>query len=168
MLINEEDIVLEARIQVRLEAQLDDDGVVVAVDVCVDAVQALEHVADEGGKRLGEGDADARGEHGFVVYVGLDPRHEVLDVLRGGHLGGLLVRLRVLPEVLESGGGLVRLGLGMRVVVGLLVGGFHLWTALGRAELCDGAVEEVDLVVEVDDYHASSAWHPSWSTVSYH
>jgi hypothetical protein len=31
------------------------------------------------------------------------------------------------------------------------VGGFHLWAGLWRAELCDSAVEEVDLVVEVDD-----------------
>jgi hypothetical protein len=64
-------------------------------------------------------------------------------------------------------GGVIDVGAGVRGY-GLLVGGFHLWTALGRAELCDGAVEEVDLVVEVDDFHESSARHPSWSTVSYH
>jgi len=40
--------------------------------------------------------------------------------------------------------------------VGLLVGGFHLRTALGGAELGDGAIEEVDLVVEVDDCHLVS------------
>ena len=38
MLINEEHIVLEAGVQMRLETQLDDDWVVVAVDVGVDAV----------------------------------------------------------------------------------------------------------------------------------
>lgn len=102
MLINEQHIMLEARIQMRFEAQLDDDGIVVAVDVRVDAVQALEHVAYESGERLGERHADARGEHGFVVDVGLHPGHEVLDVLGCGHLGGLLVGLGVLPEVFES------------------------------------------------------------------
>jgi hypothetical protein len=40
------------------------------------------------------------------------------------------------------------------MLVSLLVGGFHLGTALGRTELGDGAVEEVDLVVEVDDCHS--------------
>lgn len=69
MLINEEHIVLEARIEVRLQTQLDNDGVVVAVDVRVDAVEALEHVSDERGEGLGKGDADARGKHGFVVDV---------------------------------------------------------------------------------------------------
>jgi hypothetical protein len=76
----------------------------VAVNVGVDAVQALEHVADEGGKGLGEGHADARGEHGFVVDVGLHPGHQVFDVLGRGHLGGLFEGFGVLPEVFESGG----------------------------------------------------------------
>jgi hypothetical protein len=35
----------------------------------------------------------------------LDPRHEVFDVGGGGHLGGFLVDVGVLPEVFESGGG---------------------------------------------------------------
>jgi hypothetical protein len=39
------------------------------------------------------------------------------------------------------------------VRVGLLVSSLHLRTALWGAELSDGAVEEVDLVVEVDDCH---------------
>jgi len=37
------------------------------------------------------------------------------------------------------------------VVKSLLVCGLHLRTALGRTELSDGAIEEVDLIVEVDD-----------------
>lgn len=104
MLIDEQDIVLEARVQMRLEAQLNDDRVVVAVDVRIDTVQALEHVADERGEGLGEGHADARGKHGLVVDVGLDPGHEVLDVLWRRHLGGFLVGFGVLPEVLEPAG----------------------------------------------------------------
>lgn len=103
MLINEQHIVLEARVEVRLETQLDDDRVVVAVDVCVDAVQPLEHVSNERGKGLGESNTNARGEHGFVVDIRLYPRHEVLNVLRRGHLRGLFVGLGVLPEVFKSG-----------------------------------------------------------------
>lgn len=38
MLVYEQHIVLEAGVEMRLQAQLDDDGVVVAVDMCVDAV----------------------------------------------------------------------------------------------------------------------------------
>lgn len=104
MLINEQDIVLETGIEMRLETQLDDDVVVVAVDVRVHAVQALEHVADQSGERLWKGHADAGREHGFVVYVGLDPGHEVLYVFGRRHFGGFLVGLGVLPEILEPGG----------------------------------------------------------------
>lgn len=92
---------LEARVEMRFEAQLNDDWVVVAVNVRIDAIQALEHVSDERRKGLWEGHADARGEHGLVVDVGLHPCHEVFNVLRSGHLGRLLERLRVLPEILE-------------------------------------------------------------------
>ena len=35
MLVNEQNIMLEARVQVRLQAELDDDRVMVTVNVCV-------------------------------------------------------------------------------------------------------------------------------------
>jgi hypothetical protein len=133
MLINEQDIVLEARIEMRLETQLNDDVVVVAVYVRVHAVQALEHVADQSGERLWKRHADAGREHGFVVYVGLDPGHEVLDVFGRRHFGGLLVRLGVLPQILEPGSMYVRFDLRWGVD-GLLVCCFHLWAALRGAE----------------------------------
>jgi hypothetical protein len=103
MLIDEQDIMLEARIKMGFKTQLNNHRIVVTVNVRIDAVEALEHVADEGGESLGKGDADARGKHGFVVNVGLHPRHEVFDVFGGGHLGGFLVVFRILPEVLEPG-----------------------------------------------------------------
>ena len=48
---------LEARVQMRLQAQLHDDRVVVAVYVRVDAIQALEELADESREGFGEGNA---------------------------------------------------------------------------------------------------------------
>lgn len=133
--MHEEDVVLEARIEMWFQPQLHDNGVVVAVDMCVDAVEALEDLLDGRSEGFGEGDADAGGEDGFVVDVGLHPRHEVFDVCRGGHLCGFGVpRCGVLPEVFE------------------FVGGFHFRAGLGGAEFGDGPVEEVDLVVEVDDW----------------
>lgn len=91
-----------------LEAELADDGVVVAVDVGVDAVEALEDLADEGREGLGEGHADAARQHRLVVDVALHPAHQLLDVGRRRHLRRPLVRLAVLPEVfepVERGGG---------------------------------------------------------------
>jgi hypothetical protein len=135
MLIDEEDVVLEACIEMWLEAQLHDDRVVVAVDVCVDAVQAFEDLLDGCLEVFGEGDADAAGENGFVVDVRLHPCHQVFDVCGRGHLCGFGVsRCGVLPEVFE------------------FVGGFHFGAGLRGAEFGDAAVEEVDLVVEVDDW----------------
>lgn len=101
----------------------------------VDAVHALEDLPGEGGEALGEGDADAAGQDGLVVDVGLDPGHELLDVGGGGHLGGALVLVAVLPQVLE------------------LVRRLHLRARLRRAELGDGPVQQVDLVVEVHHVH---------------
>jgi hypothetical protein len=43
----EEHVVLEAGVEVWFEAEVDDDGVVVAVDVGVDAVKALENLEEE-------------------------------------------------------------------------------------------------------------------------
>jgi hypothetical protein len=46
MLVNEEHIVLEAGVYVRLEPQVDYDRVVMAVDVRVHPIQALEDLAE--------------------------------------------------------------------------------------------------------------------------
>lgn len=47
VLVDEQHVVFEASIEVGLQTELNDDRIVVAVDMCVDAVQALEHIADE-------------------------------------------------------------------------------------------------------------------------
>jgi len=57
VLVNEEHVLLEARVQMRLQTELPDDGVVVAVNVSVDTIHALEDLAHQGRERLGEGDA---------------------------------------------------------------------------------------------------------------
>jgi hypothetical protein len=102
MLVDEQDIVLEAGIQMRLKTQMHNHRVVMAVDVRVDAIQALEYLADSGRKVFGERDADAGRESGFVVDVGLYPRHEVFDIFWSWHLGGFGVACcGVLPKVLE-------------------------------------------------------------------
>ena len=103
MLINEQHIVLEARIQMRLKTQMHHDRVMMTVDVRIDTVETLEQLSYGAGKVFGKGNADAGGKGGFVVDVGLDPGHEVLDVLGCGHLGGFGKAGRgVLPEVFKS------------------------------------------------------------------
>lgn len=47
VLIDEQDVVLEAGVEMCLQAQLAHNWVVVAVDVCIDAVHALEYLADQ-------------------------------------------------------------------------------------------------------------------------
>nr|POE90627.1 hypothetical protein CFP56_60240 [Quercus suber] len=131
-LLNEKDVVLEAGVEVGFEAETADDTVVVAVDVGVDAIQALEDGADRGLKVGGEGYTGMRGEDVGVREVVGGPGEEAGDVGGCGEAGGFGVGRRIVPEVLE------------------LVGGFHLRACRRRAELGDGSVEEIDLVVEVD------------------
>jgi hypothetical protein len=75
MLLNEEHIMLKAGIEMRFQAQVDDDGVVVAVDMRIDSVKSLEDLKDQWAEGAWEADADARGEHGFIVDIGLHPGH---------------------------------------------------------------------------------------------
>lgn len=96
-----------------------------AVNVRIHAVHALKHVADGRAKGFGEGDAGAGGEDGFVVDLGLEPGHEVVDVVGSGHFGGLGVGVVVLPEVF------------------VFVRGFHGGAGGGGTEFGDGAVLDV-------------------------
>jgi hypothetical protein len=101
VLIDEQHVLLKAGVEVWLQTQFPDDGVVVAVDVCIHPVHALEDLPHQRGERLGEGHADAGRQHRLVVDVALHPAHQLLDVGRGGHLGRSLVVLVVLPEIFE-------------------------------------------------------------------
>jgi hypothetical protein len=94
MLIHKQDVVLEARIEMWLEAQVHNDRVVVAVDVGVDSVEAFEELAQGGREVFRKGC--------LVVNVRLYPGHQVLDIFGRRHLGWALVGFGVLPEVFES------------------------------------------------------------------
>ena len=72
------------------------------------------------------------GEEGLVVELVLHPRHQVVDVLWRRALDWLFHRLAVRPMVF------------------ILGAGRHDGAPLLRAELCDGAVQHVYLVEEVD------------------
>lgn len=93
---------LKASVEMRLKAQVHDDWIVMAVDVRVHSVEALEELPEGGREVFREGDTDAGREGRFVVNVGLYPGHQVLDVFGRWHLSGALVSLGVLPKVLES------------------------------------------------------------------
>jgi hypothetical protein len=103
VLIDEEHILLEAGIEVRLQAKLSDDGVVVAVDMGVDTVHALEDLANQRGERLGKGHANTTRHDGLVVDTALNPGHELFNVGWCSHLGGPFEILVVLPEILKPG-----------------------------------------------------------------
>ena len=56
MLIDEENIVLEASVEMGFETELTNYGIVVAVDVCVNTIHAFENLADHAGERFRERD----------------------------------------------------------------------------------------------------------------
>lgn len=125
-----------------LQPQTPDNAVVVAVDVGVDTVEALEDLAYRFLKVWREGYARMGGKNGGVGEVIAGPVEEAGDVGRSWEARGFWVGGWVVPEVFE------------------FVGCFHLWAGLRGAELGDGAVEEVDLVVEVDDCISLLACNP--------
>jgi hypothetical protein len=89
-------------------------------------------------------------KHLLVVDVALNPCHQLLDVSRRGHLGRLLVVLRILPQVLKPD--LVSAVHHAHDAEYILICRLHLGARLGRAELGNGAVEQVDLVVEIHHF----------------
>ena len=55
MLIDEQNIMLEARIQVRLKSQLHNDRIMVTVNMGIHSVQTLEELSNQGRECLWEG-----------------------------------------------------------------------------------------------------------------
>lgn len=124
MLVDEEHVLLETRVQVWFKAKLVDDGVMVAVDMGVDTVHALEDLAHQRWERLGERHAycsisvslcdaglaalrfgwcltDPTREDSLVVDAALNPRHQLFNVRRCRHLRRPLVVFGVLPQVFK-------------------------------------------------------------------
>ena len=93
-------------------------------------------------------------KHLLIVDVALDPSHQMLNILRSWHLGWTLELLLVLPQVLESALLLVFVSTQKRSHHSL-IGRLHLWTRLWRAEFRDRAIEQVDLIVEIDDWSSN-------------
>ena len=124
---------LKPRIQMRLQPQPPHDRIVMAVDMRVDTVQPLEQHAHRLLESFREGHAGLCGEEGGIGEVSGRPGEQERDVGWRGEACGFGVGGWIVPEVFE------------------FVGGFHFGAGGGRAEFGDGAVEEVDLVVEVDD-----------------
>ena len=46
MLVDEEDVMLEAGVEMCFEAELSNDGIVVAIDVGVDTIHSFKNLAD--------------------------------------------------------------------------------------------------------------------------
>mmetsp|Transcript_8586 Transcript_8586/g.21358 ORF Transcript_8586/g.21358 Transcript_8586/m.21358 type:complete len:216 (+) Transcript_8586:255-902(+) len=126
----------EARVQVRLRAHRHDLVEVVVVHVRVNPEQpprdALHHHEEVAGK-LGAGD---HREDRLVAQLLVRPVHHDVDVLGRGQLRRRLVLVRVLPQILI---------LGTRG---------HRRAALIGAALAEGAVDETDLVEEVEQRDA--------------
>lgn len=117
MLVDEENIMLEAGIKMSLQAKLTDDRVVMAVNVGIDTIHPLEYLPDHARKRLWEWNAlelvsksqvrqrftrtYATREDGLIIDIALNPAHQVFDVGWCWHLGWSLVILGILPEILK-------------------------------------------------------------------
>ncbi len=69
VLIHKQYIMLEARVEMWLKSQMDNDRIVMAIDVCVDPVEALEELAECHREVFREWDTDTGWEGGFVVDV---------------------------------------------------------------------------------------------------
>lgn len=102
--IDEKDIVFEASVQMRLESEVNYNGIVVAIDMCVHTIEPLEELLEQTDERLRERNAcqnrliskspetgtikgvvrptDPTGKHLLVVHVALDPCHQMFDILR--------------------------------------------------------------------------------------
>jgi tetrahydromethanopterin S-methyltransferase subunit B len=57
VLVDEQNVMLEASIEMWFKTKVDDDRVVVTIDVCINTVKTLEDLADSLTKSLGEGNA---------------------------------------------------------------------------------------------------------------
>ena len=72
-LIHKQYIMFEASVEMWLEAKRLNNLVVVAIDVCIDPIQAFKDLAHKTEKCLWECDAHTAGKYRLIVNVGLHP-----------------------------------------------------------------------------------------------
>ena len=126
---------LEAGVEMGLSAQQHDVLEMRVVDVRINSEQALENDLDDCLKVSGEWNAKGARENLLVVELVLNPRHEEVDVLAGGDLEWRLHVVAISPEVLV---------LGPRG---------HRRARLSGAKLRQDAIENVNLIIELDGVH---------------
>lgn len=97
VLVNEQDVVFEAGVEMWLKTEVYNYVVVMAVDVGVHTVQTLENLSKRRLEVLGKRNTDAAGKHLLIVNIALYPCHQVLNVFWCWHLGGLFEVFIVLP-----------------------------------------------------------------------
>ena len=54
MLVNEENVMLEAGVEMRFEAEMNDHGIVMTVDVSVHTIESFEYLSQKRREALGE------------------------------------------------------------------------------------------------------------------
>jgi hypothetical protein len=102
VLVNEENVMFETGVKMSLKTKLTYNRVMVTVYVSIYAIHPLEDLSNHAGEGLWERDANSAGENGLVVYVALNPTHEVFNVRWCWHFRWPLVVFGVLPQILES------------------------------------------------------------------
>lgn len=90
------------------------------------------------------GQTDLRGENGLIVELILDPGDEVVDVLWRTAFDGFLDVDPISPQILEAA--MVR----TENCRGVQRTGGHNGAGLWSAKLSDAAIEEIDLVKEIN------------------
>ena len=97
------------------------------------------------------------GEDSFIVQLVLDPCHKVVNVLGGRALDWLLHRCTISPMILIPGGRLCTQET-ERERETLLWSCTHDGTGLCGTVLCDGSIQHVYLIEEVNSWKRESSW----------
>lgn len=171
------------------ETQMYNNGVVVTVDMGVDTIQTLENLAQQTGECLGERDTyvmrscisrcssrlrdkgnwETGRTHQFDS--GTFARYQYCSVPNSSSVRYIQARTfsSVACSSLNLAKGIRTCELSAPVAMrhslpwdsnsSILIGRLHFGACLRRAELCYGTVEQVNLVVEIDNYRSMQCLH---------
>lgn len=133
-MVAEQHKVFEGRVEMRLQTHFGHLLKMVTINMRIHAEQTLENLLECGVGPLAKLYSQGSGEVVWVVKLALNPRHQVFNVFGGAQSSRLLELLagRVLPQVF------------------VLFGSNHLGARPGGAQLIDGSVEHVNLVVKIN------------------